>query len=266
MSLENHDDAAAFTDEARRMAEVFAAGVGLALQQQIELETQHQREQRLSLLIKQTPLGFIEWDVQAKVIAWNPAAEAIFGYRAEEVVGQRTTAFIVPDWVKPHTDKIWAALVSNTGGQRSTNENVTKDGRIITCDWYNSSLVDESGKVIGVASLVQDISERKRTEEQLSQAIQEVLQDASWFTQLVMEKLARIKNGSQANDALTELTERERQVLELLSTGASNKKIGARLGLSAQTVRNYVSHIYSKLNLRSRAEAVVWARERGIIS
>ncbi|MDH5614411.1 MAG: EAL domain-containing protein, partial [Gammaproteobacteria bacterium] len=56
---------------------------------------------------------------------------------------------------------------SQSGGLRSKNQNVTKSGEIITCEWYNTPLVSESGEVIGVASLVDDVTEREMTEAQL---------------------------------------------------------------------------------------------------
>ena len=61
---------------------------------------------------------------------------------------------------------------------------------------------------------------------------------------------------------LERLTNRERQVLEQLMNGSSNDQIVQRLGLSDKTVRNYVSAVYSKLGVSSRAEAVVWTRIR----
>jgi PAS domain S-box-containing protein len=53
------------------------------------------------------------------------------------------------------------------GGARSTNENCTKQGEIKLCEWYNTALVDSDGQVIGVASLVEDVTERKQVEEEI---------------------------------------------------------------------------------------------------
>ena len=47
---------------------------------------------------------------------------------------------------------------------------MTKDGRTISCEWYNTPLVDESGRVLGVASLAQDVTERVALEERLRQS------------------------------------------------------------------------------------------------
>lgn len=64
--------------------------------------------------------------------------------------------------------------------------------------------------------------------------------------------------------AFPELTDREREVLELIARGLSNRAIVERLVVSPKTVRNHVSNIFSKLHVRDRAEAIVRAREAGL--
>jgi DNA-binding NarL/FixJ family response regulator len=61
-----------------------------------------------------------------------------------------------------------------------------------------------------------------------------------------------------------ELTEREREVLDLIAHGNNNMEIAARLILSPKTVRNYVSNIFSKLQVADRAQAIIRAREGGL--
>ena len=64
--------------------------------------------------------------------------------------------------------------------------------------------------------------------------------------------------------AFAELTRREREVLELIASGLSNLDIAAKLGLSTNTISNHISSIFSKLQVGSRAEAIVRARSAGI--
>ena len=64
--------------------------------------------------------------------------------------------------------------------------------------------------------------------------------------------------------AFPELTDRERELLELIARGLNNQAIADRLVLSPKTVRNHVSNIFSKLQVRDRAEAIVRAREAGL--
>ena len=61
-----------------------------------------------------------------------------------------------------------------------------------------------------------------------------------------------------------ELTSRERELLELIAAGVSNKSIARRLFLNEKTVRNHVSNIFSKLHVADRSQAIVKAREAGL--
>jgi PAS domain S-box-containing protein len=130
-------------------------------------EEQKAYAQRLATHINYTPLGVIEWDPGFKVRSWNQAAERIFGYTAAEALGRSAQDLIVPHTDKDHVDLIWRNLITGTGGIRSTNRNVTKTGETRICDWYNTPLNDSDSRLIGVASLVQDITERKRIENDL---------------------------------------------------------------------------------------------------
>jgi signal transduction histidine kinase/CheY-like chemotaxis protein len=79
-------------------------------------------------------------------------------------------ALIVPPQSREHVDHIGHILLTGKGGTRSTNDNLTKDGRTISCEWYNTPLVSEAGQIFGVASLVQDVTERVALEEKLRQS------------------------------------------------------------------------------------------------
>ena len=65
-------------------------------------------------------------------------------------------------------------------------------------------------------------------------------------------------------DAFPELTEREREILDLIAQGKSNADIANQLVLSPNTVRNYVSNIFSKLQVADRAHAILLARDAGL--
>jgi DNA-binding NarL/FixJ family response regulator len=61
-----------------------------------------------------------------------------------------------------------------------------------------------------------------------------------------------------------ELTDREREVLDLIAAGYNNSVIGQRLSIRPKTVRNHISNIFSKLQVADRAQAIVRAREAGL--
>ena len=118
---------------------------------------------RLKLHFDQTPLGIIEWDKDFKALRWNPAAEKIFGYSEEEAYGKKGIDLLVPENAKEIVEKVWLQLLNRKGGTRSTNINITKEGKQILCDWYNTPLIDDNGEVIGVSSLVNDITKQDKT-------------------------------------------------------------------------------------------------------
>ncbi|WP_166975038.1 response regulator [Brevibacterium atlanticum] len=65
---------------------------------------------------------------------------------------------------------------------------------------------------------------------------------------------------------LEHLTEREFEVLRLVATGASNSEIAAQLFVGDATVKTHVSNLLSKLNIRDRIHAVIWAYEHGVVT
>jgi PAS domain S-box-containing protein len=132
-------------------------------------EALRESEQRMRLHVQQTPLAVIEWDMNARVGKWNPAAERVFGYTAEEALG-RHYSFFIPAEARNQIDQVRIALLAKTGGERSTNENVTKDGRTILCEWYITPLVNADGHVIGAASLAEDVTGRKQAETALRES------------------------------------------------------------------------------------------------
>ncbi|MCL6099049.1 MAG: CHASE3 domain-containing protein [Bacteroidetes bacterium] len=141
------------------------------LKKRIKAESDLKRTQKeMALHVKETPLGVIRWDLDFRVTDWNPSAERIFGYTRDEAIGKHVAELILPEDGKPHGMDVWQALLDQKGGLRSTNNNITKDGSVIVCEWYNTPLIDEDGKIIAVASFVDDITERKKIETDLIRA------------------------------------------------------------------------------------------------
>ncbi len=127
-------------------------------------------EQHLKLYREQAPMATIEWSTEFEVINWNKAAENMFGYTVKEVEGKNFADIMLPDDAIINIKELWQNLINQKGGESSINENLTKDGRLILCEWHNTALKDDSGKVIGAASIVQDITEREHQAEHIRRA------------------------------------------------------------------------------------------------
>jgi len=76
---------------------------------------------------------------------------------------------------------------------------------------------------------------------------------------LTARVLDRVRNGVPEGDELADLTAREREILELIAEGLTNRQIGERLFLAEKTVKNYVSSLLAKLGLERRTQAAVLA-------
>ena len=156
------------TTRSLEILEIFGARAAAEMERIKAERRLESAQQKLALHARQTPLGVIEWNTNFEVVEWNRSAEKIFGFSRGEALGRHAKELIVPPRVMVHVDDVWHALLANKGGTRSTNENVTKDGHTIMCEWYNTPLVMDDGQVIGVASLVADISDHVQAQAELA--------------------------------------------------------------------------------------------------
>ena len=132
-------------------------------------EALRESEERLRMQMERMPIGCIVHDERNCFSQLNPAAERIFGYTAAELRGQHTNV-LVAEAARPHVDSIMRRVAEGDMTAHSENENVTKDGRTIICQWTNTPLRDGAGNFIGSLSMVEDVTERKRIEAELAKA------------------------------------------------------------------------------------------------
>ena len=156
--------------------------------------------QRLTYHVDHSPLAVIECGPDMRLTRWAGAAEQIFGWPAAEVLGKRMGDF---RWIyeddQPQVTAVTDELVGGTNLRRfSANRNYRKDGALISCEWYNSSLRDAAGNLRSILSLVLDVTERYRAEEQVKASLAEK-------EVLLKEIHHRVKNNLQVIASLISL-------------------------------------------------------------
>ena len=162
-------------------------------------ELAHEAHQRLTFHVENSPLAVVEWDSDFCVSRWSESAERLFGWKAEEVLGKHVT-----DWHFVFADDV-NDVVQLTSKQREgsetrgvlRNRNYTKDGSIVHCEWYNSVLNDDKGKLVSVLSLVLDVTARELAAQERAQALlreREAREEAEEADRLKDEFLATLSH------------------------------------------------------------------------
>ena len=127
-------------------------------------------QQKLSFLVQNAPLAVIERDLNGKIVTWNQAAERIFGYTAQEAIGMIGIEILVPQNLRAKIYKIVEPVLTQNRSSNNINDNMTKSGKIIICEWYDTPILNTQGSIVGWASVAIDITERKQAEIALKQA------------------------------------------------------------------------------------------------
>jgi PAS domain S-box-containing protein len=138
-------------------------GVNIDITSRKEAE---QGQRRLAAIVESSDDAIVGKDLSGIVTSWNPAAERIFGYLAQEIIGRPITTIIPPEL---HDDerKILETIGRGERIERRETVRVTRNGDRMDVWLTVSPVRDEGGRVIGAASIARDITQEKKTEQAL---------------------------------------------------------------------------------------------------
>lgn len=126
----------------------------------------------LSSHVDNSPLAVIEWDAGFRVARWSGRANEIFGWTADEVLGKtpEEIGFVYPQDIDSVTHTIDDLVQGRVPHNKSRNRNITRAGRVIHCEWYNSVHFDAAGHTISILSLAQNITDAVEAQKALAAA------------------------------------------------------------------------------------------------
>ncbi|WP_293881543.1 helix-turn-helix transcriptional regulator [Sphingomonas sp.] len=222
-------------------------------------------EQHFAKVFEMAPVAMVvTGGVDNRIVEVNDAFRTLTGYSNHEVVGR--VADDLQLWNDAGQRLGLEAQISTAGGFRNADVQLLADGGMPVECLVSAERISIKGGPC-VLWIYQDISARRRGELDLVEAIEAVMKDANWLSRSIMDKLATLRHpriASAATAPATDLSKREREVLELICNDMTDAAIGEQLGLSPNTVRNHVSRLYAKIGVKRRSAAVVWGHDRGI--
>lgn len=212
--------------------------------------------QRLDFFVQEMPLGCVIWDSDFSVLDWNREAHNLFGWAYQEAFRKTYEDLVVPDSGRAAAANLRERLLAGKATSVHRTRNVTKGGQAIECEWFHTSLVGAEGEVIGVASMVRDVTRQQLIERQLleSQKLDAIAQlaggvvhDFNNFLQGITGhlSLARMKLGA-SSDANASLAKAE---------GAANK--AAELVTRLLTLSRNSGLVLAETDLNSAVQEAV---------
>jgi diguanylate cyclase (GGDEF)-like protein/PAS domain S-box-containing protein len=158
---------ATFFDPAGEIAGIVGVLVDITERKKLEADTRESNE-RLRAVIYATPLAIVARDLKAKVRMWNPAAERMFGWKEEEVLGTRTS--IVPPHLRDQVDAMRSRAEAGETIAIEETQRLHRDGHVIDVSVSIAPIYGGDGKVNGTMVNIADITRRKQAEAALRES------------------------------------------------------------------------------------------------
>jgi PAS domain S-box-containing protein len=119
--------------------------------------------QQLASIVESSDDAIVSKDLHGFIVSWNPGAERLFGYSADEMIGRSITT-IIPDHLKSDEPGILERIRRGERIEHYETVRRCKDGRLVDVSLTVSPMRDEYGTIIGASKIARDVTERKRAE------------------------------------------------------------------------------------------------------
>jgi PAS domain S-box-containing protein len=150
-----------FKDESGAAARVAGINIDITSRRAAEQARRH-----LAAIVESSDDAIASKDLHGIVTSWNPQAERLFGYSAQEMIGQPIRKVIPPE-LQEDEDRILATIARGDRIEHFETVRLTKDGRRIDVALTISPIRDEAGQIVGASKIVRDITQKKQTEHAL---------------------------------------------------------------------------------------------------
>lgn len=206
LRAQDAEDYTRLTEEQRTRAFALLQRKARALETEVaERKTAQERLWMLAAIVESSDDAILSKDLDGIVTSWNSAAERMYGYKAEEMIGQ-SVALIFPPEGQEEFEEIMARLRRGECINHHVTRRRRKDGTLLTVSVTISPVKDESGTIIGASAIARDITERLRLEARSQQ-----LFASNLIGIFVADTAGRLLEANQALLDLLEYTQEEWQ-------------------------------------------------------
>lgn len=169
-----------------------------------DLKQRETEQALLAAIVNSSEDAIVSKDLNGIVTSWNQAAERIYGWKAEEIIG-KSKALVIPPDLPNELSFILERIKAGERVEHYETNRVRKDGTRIDVAISVSPVINAHGQIMGAATIVRDITERKRIERELQQKHAEVDALNERLRRAMTETHHRVKNNLQVIAAMIEM-------------------------------------------------------------
>ena len=157
---------------------------------------------RLASVVESAQDAIVMEDPGGFVLSWNPAAERLYGYRAEEMLGRNIRVLFPPGADDEHASNV-AALAAGRPVPLHGTTRITRQGELVWVELTISPVTDPSGELIGGASIARDVSDRRRAELERREAQEALGRLNRELEQRVAERTAELEAANHGLESFS---------------------------------------------------------------